>query len=155
MGKDFNKKKPCVISEDTIGMYIFPQCCHPIPGDDILGFIDGKNRVEIHKRSCPVASKLKTSFGPRILDAKWNMHKELFFDATIEVHGIDRKAMLHDVAEVISNKMNVNIHKVSFTANQGIFGGTIEIRVHDRDEVKVIMARLKKIPDLKEVQQII
>lgn len=155
VGKDFNKKKPCVISEDTIGMYIFPQCCHPIPGDDILGFIDGKNRVEIHKRSCPVASKLKTSFGPRILDAKWNMHKELFFDATIEVHGIDRKAMLHDVAEVISNKMNVNIHKVSFTANQGIFGGTIEIRVHDRDEVKVIMARLKKIPDLKEVQQII
>lgn len=155
VGKDFNKKKPCIITEETIGMYIFPDCCHPIPGDDILGFIDGKNRIEIHKRSCPVASKLKTSFGPRILDAKWDMHKQLFFDATIEVNGIDRKGMLRDVSEVISNKMNVNIHKVAFTADEGIFKGTIEIRVHDREEVKVVMGRLKKIPDLQEVKQIL
>lgn len=154
VGKNFNKKVPCVISEETINMYLFPNCCHPIPGDDILGFIDGKNHVEIHKRSCPVAVKLKTSFGPRILDAKWDMHKELFFDATIEVHGIDRKAMLHDVAEVISNKMNVNIHRVSFTAADGIFEGRLEIRVHDRDEVKVIIRSLKQIPDLQEVQHI-
>ena len=149
-GEGFDKKKPCIISERTIGMYVFPKCCHPIPGDDILGFIDGKKHVEIHKRSCPVASKLKTSFGPRILDAKWDMHKQLFFDATIELHGIDRKGMLHDVAEIISNKMNVNIHTVSFTADDGIFEG----RVHDRDEVRSIMGRLKKIADMQEVQQI-
>lgn len=154
VGKDFDRKKPCIISEETINMYLFPNCCHPIPGDDILGFINGRNRVEIHKRSCPVAIKIKSSFGPRILDAKWNMHKELFFDATIEVNGIDRKSMLHDVAEVISNKMNVNIHRVSFTAAEGIFEGRMEIRVHDRDDVKVIMQNLKKIPDLQEVQQI-
>ena len=153
-GEGFDKKKPCIISERTIGMYVFPKCCHPIPGDDILGFIDGKKHVEIHKRSCPVASKLKTSFGPRILDAKWDMHKQLFFDATIELHGIDRKGMLHDVAEIISNKMNVNIHTVSFTADDGIFEGRIEIRVHDRDEVRSIMGRLKKIADMQEVQQI-
>ena len=120
-----------------------------------MGFIDGKNRIEIHKRSCPVASKLKTSFGPRILDAKWDMHKQLFFDATIEVNGIDRKGMLRDVSEVISNKMNVNIRKVAFTADEGIFKGSIEIRVHDREEVRVIMGRLKKIPDLQEVKQIL
>ena len=154
-GQGFDKKKPCIISERTIGMYIFPKCCHPIPGDDILGFIDGKKHVEIHKRSCPVASKLKTSFGPRILDAKWDMHKQLFFDATIEVHGIDRKGMLHDVAEIISHKMNVNIHKVAFTADDGIFEGRIEMRVHDRDEVRRIMGRLKKIADMQEVQQIL
>ena len=154
VGKGFNKKQPCVISEDTIGMYIFPSCCHPIPGDDILGFIDSNHHVEIHKRSCPVASKLKTSFGPRILDAKWEMHKQLFFDATIEVHGIDRKGMLHDVAEVISQKMDVNIHKVKFTADQGIFEGQIEVRVHDRAEVRVILDALKQIEDMQETQQI-
>ena len=154
VGKEFNKKKPCNISESTISMYIFPNCCHPIPGDDILGYIDVKNRIEIHKRSCPVASRLKSSFGSRILDAKWDMHKQLFFDATIEVHGIDRKGMLHDVAEVISHKMDINIHKVSFTADQGVFEGKIEIRVHDRDEVKAIVGKLKKIDDLKEIQQI-
>ena len=155
VGKGFNKKLPCIIREATIGMYIFPSCCHPIPGDDILGFIDNKNHVEIHKRSCRVASKLKTSYGPRILDAKWEMHKQLFFDATIEVHGIDRKGMLHDVSEVISQKMDINICRVNFTANQGIFEGQIEVRVHDRAEVKVIIDALKKIDDMKEVQQII
>ncbi len=154
VGKGFNKKQPCYIREDTIGMYLFPSCCHPIPGDDILGFIDSKHHVEIHKRSCPVASKLKTSFGPRILDAKWEMHKQLFFDATIEVHGIDRKGMLHDVSEVISKEMDINIHKVNFTADQGIFEGQIEVRVHDRDEVKTIIDALKKIDDMQEAQQI-
>ena len=154
VGKDFNRKKACVIREDTINMYLFPHCCHPIPGDDILGFIDGNNHVEIHKRSCPVATKLKTSFGPRLLDAKWDMHKILFFDATVEVHGIDRNGMLHDIAEVISNKLNVNIRRMNFAADEGIFTCKMEIRVHDRDEVKVVMDHLKKIPDLQEIQQI-
>lgn len=154
VGKDFNKKIPCIISEDTIGMYIFPRCCHPIPGDDILGFIDGKNHVEIHKRSCPVATKLKSSFGPRILDAKWDMHRGMFFDATIELHGIDRKGMLHDVTETISKKMDVSIHSINFTADKGIFECKMELRIHDRAEVRLIMERLKKIPDIKEVQQI-
>jgi GTP pyrophosphokinase len=155
VGKGFDKKRPCIITENSIGMYIFPSCCHPIPGDDILGYIDGKNRIEIHKRSCPVASKLKTSFGPRILDARWDMHKRLYFDATIKTRGIDRKGMLRDVSEIISNKLNANIHRVSFVANEGIFEGTIEVRVHDRDEVKEIITNLKEVEDMQEVQQII
>ena len=81
--------------------------------------------------------------------------EQLFFDATIEVHGIDRKGMLHDVSEVISQKMDINICRVNFTANQGIFEGQIEVRVHDRAAVTVIIDALKKIDDMKEVQQII
>lgn len=154
VGEGFNKKKPCIITEKSIEKYLFPRCCHPIPGDDILGYIDNKNRVEIHKRNCPVASKLKTSYGNRILDAKWDMHKQLFFDATIEIKGIDRKGMIHDVADVISDKLNINIHKVTITADEGIFDGSIEIRVHDRDEVKLIMESLKQIEGLQEVLQI-
>lgn len=153
--KDFNRKKPVIIREDNISTFTFPTCCHPIPGDDILGYIDNRNHIEIHKRTCPVASKLKSSYGNRILDAKWDMHRLLFFDAVIEVHGIDRKGMLHDVAEIISDKMNVNIHRVNFTADDGIFEGKIEIKVHDRDEVRIIMENLKQIDDLKEVQQIL
>lgn len=62
----FNRKKPIFITDDNITQYKFMHCCHPIPGDDILGFIDNKSQVEIHKRSCPVATKLKSSFGNRI-----------------------------------------------------------------------------------------
>lgn len=154
VGKEFNKKIPCVISEKTIGMYILPTCCHAIPGDDILGYIDNKNQVEMHNRACPVANRLKSSFGNRILDAKWDMHKVLFFDATIQIRGIDRKGMLHDISEVISEKLDVNIHRITINADEGIYDGKIEIRVHDRSEVQEIVNALKKIDDLKEVKQI-
>ena len=155
VGEGFNKKKPVIINEENISQFIFPACCHAIPGDDILGYIDNKNRIEIHRRDCTVANKLKAAYGKRILDAKWDMHKVMFFDATIEIRGIDRKRMLHDVSEVISDKLDVNIHKMTIESNEGIFDGQIEIRVHDRDEVKTIMGELRKIEDIKEVLQIL
>ena len=155
VGEGFNKKKPVIINEENISQFIFPACCHAIPGDDILGYIDNKNRIEIHRRDCTVANKLKAAYGKRILDAKWDMHQVMFFDATIEIRGIDRKHMLHDVSEVISDKLDVNIHKMTIESNEGIFDGQIEIRVHDRDEVKKIMGELRKIEDIKEVLQIL
>ena len=154
VGKDFNKKKPIFISEQTIDKYIFPPCCHPIPGDDTLGYIDNKGRIEIHKRACPVASKLKAGCGNRILDAKWNMHKQLFFDATIRIRGIDRQGLLLDLAEVVSDKLGINIRKIVISTDNGIFDGSIEIRIHDREEVNVIMEKLKAIEGLQEVSQI-
>ncbi len=150
----FNRKKPIFITDDNIRQYKFKPCCHPIPGDDILGFIDGKHQIEIHKRACPVAAKLKASFGNRILDAKWDMHKRLFFDATIRLQGIDRVGMLLDIAQVISSQMNVNMHKLTIGTNEGVFDGTIEMRVHDREDVKQIIDQLKKIDGLQDVTQI-
>ena len=128
-------------------------CCHPIPGDDVLGFIDSKKQIEIHKRSCPVAAKLKTSYGNRILDAKWNMGRTLFFDATIQIQGIDHIGLLNEVTQVISREMNVNIHRVFINCDDDIFRGKFELRVHDRDDIKVIMDNLKKIEGLQEVTQ--
>ena len=150
----FNRKKPIYISEESIGQYKFKHCCHPIPGDDILGYIDNKHQIEIHKRACPVADKLKTSFGNRILDAKWNMHKQLFFDATIRLQGIDRVGILMDVSRIISSQMNVNIHKLTISSEEGVFDGSIELRVHDRDDVRNIMKALKEIEGMQEVTQI-
>ena len=150
----FNRKKPIFITDNNIKQYKFKHCCHPIPGDDVLGFIDGKHQIEIHKRSCPVAAKLKASFGNRILDAKWDMHKKLFFDATIRLQGIDRVGMLLDISQVISSQMNVNIHKLTIASEEGVFDGTIELRVHDREDVGNIMGQLKKIADIQDVTQI-
>jgi len=129
-------------------------CCHPIPGDDILGFIDNKKQIEIHKRACPVAAKLKASYGNRILDAKWDMHKRLYFDSTVRIEGIDRIGMLNDVTRVVSEQMNINIHKVAFSCGDGVFDGTIELRVHDRDDVRSIIENLKKVQGVQEVSQI-
>ena len=152
--KEFNKKIPCVITEETMPMYIFPDCCHPIPGDDILGFIDDNNHVEIHMRACPVADRLKSSFGNRILDAKWEMHKMKYFDTTIEIHGIDRKGMLRDLADVISDQFSINIRKITVSATDGVFEGRIELGVHDREELETLINQLKKIDDMQEAVQV-
>jgi GTP pyrophosphokinase len=153
--KDFNRKKPVYITENNITKFKFPSCCHPIPGDDALGFIDGKNRIEIHKRNCPVANKLKSSYGNRILDVKWDMHKQMFFNATIQLVGIDRIGLLNEVTQVISRQLNVNIRKVVISCENDIFDGKIELRVHDRDDVKVIMDELKSVNGIQEIQQVV
>ena len=150
----FNRKKPIFITDDNIGQYKFMHCCHPIPGDDILGFIDTKKQIEIHKRSCPVAAKLKTSFGNHILDAKWDMHRKLYFDATIHIEGIDRIGLLNEVTRIISEQMNINMHKVVLSCEEGIFKGTLEVRIHDKDDVKAIIESLKKVDNLQKVTQI-
>jgi len=151
----FDRKKPIYINEDTITQYLFQDCCHPIPGDDVLGYIDNKNRIVIHKRACPVANKLKASYGNRILDVKWDMHKKMFFDATIRMSGIDRRGLVNDVTRVISNQLNVDMLKMMFTSEDGIFEGIIDIRVHDRDNVHSIMNALKQVEDLKEISQVL
>ena len=78
----------------------------------------------------------------------------LFRSASIRISGIDRVGMLNEITQVISSQMNVNIHKVTITCEDGIFDGSIELRVHDRDDVQQIVENLKKIPDLKEISQI-
>ena len=155
VGKDFNKKLPCIITETSVERYIFPSCCHPIPGDDILGYIDNKGRIEIHKRACPVANRLKSSYGNRILDAKWDMHGKMFFEATIEIRGIDRHGLLRDVAEVISSQLNIDMRKLVISGDEGVFDGTIELRVHDRNETQQIIDKLKDIDGIHEVQRIL
>ncbi len=153
--KDFNRKKPIFITEDNISQFIFTSCCHPIPGDDALGYIDNKNRIEIHKRNCAVSNKLKSSYGNRIIDVKWDMHKQMFFDATITIRGIDRIGLLNEVTQVISQQLNVNIHRVLINCDDGIFDAKIELRVHDREDVGNIVKGLKSIAGLQEIQQII
>ena len=150
----FNRKKPLYISEENIKQFKFANCCHAIPGDDALGYINNKNQIEIHKRNCPVAAKLKTSFGNRIIDIKWDMHKILFFEATIRLGGIDRVGMLNEITQIISSQMNVNIHKISITCEDGVFDGTIDLHVHDREDVKSIVNNLKAVADLKEISEI-
>ncbi len=152
--KDFNRKQPVYVTDQNISQFIFPKCCHVIPGDDALGFIDRNNHIVIHKRNCSIANKLKVSYGNRILDIKWDMHQQHTFTATILLRGIDRVGMVHDVVEILSGKMNINISKVLFTvSDDNLFEGVIDLRVHDRNDLKVIIKELNRIEGLQEVRQ--
>ena len=83
------------------------ECCHPIPGDDVLGYMDENDRIIIHKRQCPVAARLKSSYGNRILATEWDTHKELSFPVNIYIKGIDAMGLLNEVTQVISRQLNV------------------------------------------------
>ena len=152
--KDFNRKKAFIINDSNLSRLIFPPCCRPIPGDDILGYIDNRNHIEVHKRKCPVANKLKSSFGNHIIDAKWDMHRRVLFDATIQITGIDRIGLLNEVTNVISSQLNVNMQKLVISTDGGIFDGTIQMRVYDRKDVQTIVDSLKAINGIEEIKQI-
>ena len=148
ISKDFDRKKTLYINEENISQFNFPTCCHPIPGDNILGFIESNKQVSIHKRSCSVANVLKSSYGNRILDVRWNMMYDTLFDATI---GIDRKGILNDVTEIISKSMDVNIRSLTISSHDEIFDGTLELRVHNNEELNAIVNNLKKVDKMQEV----
>lgn len=153
VSEGFDKDRACVISEENINRYIMPdECCHPIPGDDVIGFIDSNDHIELHQRSCQVANRLRTTYGHRILAVKWDMRgDEMLFDATISIQGIDRKGITKDVAMVIADELDVNIHRLTISSDDGIFEGRIEVRVHDRYELNEIIEALKKVPNLHSV----
>lgn len=151
ISKDFDRKKTLYINEENISQFNFPTCCHPIPGDNILGFIESNKQVSIHKRSCSVANVLKSSYGNRILDVRWNMMYDTLFDATIAIRGIDRKGILNDITEIISKSMDVNIRSLTISSHDEIFDGTLELRVHNNEELNAIVNNLKKVDKMQEV----
>ena len=93
-----NTKQILKLTEENIQKnYIMAECCHPIPGDDVLGYMDENDRIIIHKRQCPVAARLKSSYGNRILATEWDTHKELSFLVNIYIKGIDAMGLLNEV----------------------------------------------------------
>ena len=102
----------------------------PIPGDDVLGYIDSDKHIYIHKRQCPVAAKLKLATATIFL-RHMDVHKTLFFPATIKVSGIDNIGILHEMTGVLSNQLNINIYKLTVTTKDGIFDCEIQLGVHD------------------------
>jgi len=153
--KDFNRKKPIYITDENIGQFVFCECCHPIPGDDTLGYINSNNCIELHKRVCEVANRLKAGYGNRILDVKWSVHEgKQLFDATIRLDGIDRRGIVNDVTRIIATHENVEIRLIKFTTSEGIFDGEIGLRVFSRHDVTSIVESLGSVDGLQHISDI-
>ena len=150
-----DKKQTLNLTDDNLkSNYIIAECCHPIPGDDVLGYYDEDKHIVIHKRNCSVANTLKSSHGDRILAAKWETHKQLYFVVPIQITGIDDMGVLHEITTIIYRQLNVNIQKMQIESNNGIFEGTFWINVHDVEDVKNICDNIKKINNIKTATRI-
>ena len=148
-----DKKKPLILSEETISRYTFCDKCHPIPGDDVLGYIDENNRIIIHKRQCDVAKRLKATGGNQILAANWDTHGTLSFPATLHIIGFDRVGVLHQITGLLSQQLNVNIHSVHIDTSDGLFTAELRLGVHDAKDIQSICRDLKKIEEVEDVRR--
>lgn len=150
-----DKTKPYLLSELGYDQnYVIAQCCKPIPGDDSIGFINDDGKVVVHKRACPIATRLKSSFGERILSTEWSSHKNLSFEATLEVKGIDALGVLNTITQVLSKDFNVNIQHLMVDAKDGVFEGKLKIKVHDVEDVQRICVNLSKVKNIKFIGRV-
>ncbi len=150
-----DRKKTYMLREEAFQKnYSVAECCRPIPGDDVLGFLNDDGRLLIHKRSCPIALKLKSSFGERIISCEWAGHKTYSFPSTIEIKGIDRVGILNEITQAISGDFSVNMRKLTIESKDGFFEGKIEIWVHDVDDIHQLAHRIQKIKGVKSVNRV-
>ena len=150
-----DKKRPLLLTDESLqSSYHMADCCHPIPGDDVLGFIDDDGQIVIHQRKCPKADKLKAAYGNRIVAAQWSTHKLLHFSVSLSIKGIDGVGVVNQITNVISQELNVNMERILIEAYDGIFDGTIRLRVHDVDDIKIICDNLKRINNVRSVVRV-
>ena len=152
----FDKTKPYELSEDALGKhnYSMASCCKPIPGDEVFGFINDDNTVIVHKHSCPIGLRLKSSFGSRILSTVWSNHSNTSFEATLKVVGIDAIGILMDIAKTISG-FDVNIIRLLIETKDGMFEGKIYMLVHDVEDIQKMCISLSKIKNIKSVSRVV
>ena len=152
---EVDRKKTLNLTDDNLKRnFIIADCCHPIPGDDVLGYYDENKHIVIHKRNCTVANTLKSRHGDRILAVNWDMHKQLYFVVPIQIKGIDDMGVLHEITGIISQQLNVNIQKMVIESSNGIFEGTFWVNVHDVDDVKSLCDNLRKVNNIKTIARI-
>lgn len=128
--------------------YTLADCCHPIPGDDVVGFVNQNNIVEVHKLTCPNMMRLKSSFGGRLLQTHWDDHSTKFL-ATIEVTGIDRMGILQEIAYLISTSLMINLRRLNISAHDGVFTCEFDVLVSDTKVVSQLCKRMHQVQGVK------
>ncbi len=129
-------------------------CCHPIPGDNVGGVIGDDDVVTIHKTSCPVYTNLAATEGNRIVGVRWSKHFMMSYLARISLTGIDRMGILHEITNQLSNKLGINLRKISIEAHDEIFEGYIDLYVHDRADIDNIIESFAKINGIEKVSRV-
>ncbi|MDA9555155.1 bifunctional (p)ppGpp synthetase/guanosine-3',5'-bis(diphosphate) 3'-pyrophosphohydrolase [Pelobium sp.] len=133
--------------------YTLSTCCNPIPGDDVFGFVTVSDGIKIHRISCPNATKLMSSFGYRIVKAKWTSQKQLAFLTGLKIIGIDEVGLINNLTKVISNDFKVNMRSITVDTEDGIFNGTIMVYVNDTQHLEDLIHELKQVKGITDVSR--
>ncbi|MDE6332588.1 MAG: GTP pyrophosphokinase, partial [Muribaculaceae bacterium] len=133
--------------------YRIDNCCNPLPGDDVMGFIDDSGNVIVHALTCPRAQVLKAGYGPRIVAVRWGNSGELF-TARVHIEGVDRFGMLQELIALISNHMGIEIRKLNIEADNEVFGCDLWVRVTDASVVDSLVTKIATIKGITNAARI-
>lgn len=139
-------------SSDKI-MYHLANCCKPIPGDDVFGFITTGKGLAIHRTNCPNAPKLLANYGHRIVKTKWAKNKEISFLTGVKIIGMDDVGVVSKITNLISAELKINIAALTIEASDGLFEGNIKVFVHDKEELDELANRLKNLDGIESVER--
>ena len=131
--------------------YKLSQCCNPIPGDDVFGFVTINEGIKVHKKDCPNAIGMQSNYAYRIMSAKWIDSSQEEFKAIINITGMDVLGLTNQLTRVISNNMSVNIQSISLSTDAGIFHGQITVIVQNNTILKKMINAIKKIDGVDKV----
>ncbi|MFS8083494.1 MAG: RelA/SpoT family protein [Ginsengibacter sp.] len=139
-------------SSDKI-MYTLANCCKPIPGDDVFGFVTQGEGLKIHRTNCPNAARLLANFGHRVVKTKWVKNKEISFLTGIRIIGLDDVGVINKITNLISGTLRININALTIEAKEGLFEGNVKVYVHDKDELEELVENLKALPGIESVER--
>ncbi|MBN08969.1 MAG: RelA/SpoT family protein [Flavobacteriaceae bacterium] len=139
--------------DQQILQYKISSCCNPIPGDQVFGFITINEGVKVHKKECANALSLQSKFAYRIISAKWVNSLNDIFTANLKVTGIDNIGVINDVTRLISANMGVNIIKINFEADDGVFTGSIGVNVRNKTILNKLVKNLQKMKGIEKVKR--
>ncbi|MGL6268947.1 MAG: TGS domain-containing protein, partial [Chitinophagaceae bacterium] len=134
-------------------MYNLANCCKPIPGDDVFGFVSTGKGLIIHRTNCPNAARLMANFGHRVVKTKWAKNKEISFLTGLKITGIDDVGVIHKITNLISGELKININAITVEALDGVFHGNIRLFVHDKEELEMLFGSLKQLPGIHSVER--
>jgi GTP pyrophosphokinase len=140
-------------SSDKI-LYKLAQCCQPIPGDDVFGFVTSGEGLKIHRTDCPNAAQLLARYGHRIVRTKWAVNKEISFLSGVRITGLDDVGVVQKITNVISGTLSMNIRSLSIDSKDGMFQGDIKVFVHDRKEFDELCQKLGELDGVMNVERL-
>ena len=164
---NFSKKKDTIITNiggkaeltntddsETSADYSLADCCNPVPGEKVFGFIGDSNQVEIHRVNCPNAVEIQSHKHFRVIEAKWTNQQALAFLSGIKITGIDSKGMVNEITMKISQNLNINMRSINFESLDGYFEGKISAYVTDIDHLNDLIQEISNVKGVDKVTRV-
>lgn len=134
--------------------YTLAKCCSPIPGDKVFGFVTINEGIKVHKNDCPNAISLQSNYAYRIMPAKWIDSTKQEFTAILHLSGIDNKGIVNNITKIISNSMDVFIHSINISGDNGVFDGKLSLSVKNKNQLEKLIGSMKKVEGVQKVERV-